>query len=154
MTNATTPVEAAFETQYQSIKQGQKLFEQGLDLQQNATETFLRNGLAAQRGAQRQGTELARELFDAQVDAFESALDEDDYDVRATVDQQFEEFNETQNDTWDEFEDDFVEAFKDLSNQQKALVAKSVGAFLDAQQETGQRIVESVHQGEAVAETI
>lgn len=89
MTNTTTPIEATFELQRQAINHSQRLFEQGLDFQQNALETFLQNGLSVQRSAQRQGTELSRKVFDAQVDAFEAAVDDDEF--RAAIDRQFED---------------------------------------------------------------
>ncbi|WP_336365191.1 helix-hairpin-helix domain-containing protein [Halalkalicoccus salilacus] len=89
MTNATTPIEATFEMQRQSIKQTQQLFEQGLELQQNALETFLQNGISAQHSAQKQGTELLQQLVNAQFDAFESAVDEDE--IRSAADEQFEQ---------------------------------------------------------------
>jgi predicted flap endonuclease-1-like 5' DNA nuclease len=89
MTNATTPIEAAFEMQRQSIKQTQQLFEQSLELQQNALETFMHNGISAQRSAQQQGTELLQQLVNAQLDAVDSAVDEDE--IRSAMDEQFEQ---------------------------------------------------------------
>lgn len=171
-------------------------------MQQNAAETVVRNGISAQRGAQRQGAELARQLFEAQFDAFESAVDgdefratvdrgfdegadltqqllneqfeqgselvqqvvdaqfeafqsafDDEFDVRAAVDDQFEEFNETQNEAWDEFEAEFLSAMDDLSEQQRELFARSADAFLDAQRDAERRTVEGVQETRAVAET-
>ncbi|MFC7009322.1 helix-hairpin-helix domain-containing protein [Halalkalicoccus salilacus] len=201
MTNATTPIEATFEMQRQSIKQTQQLFEQGLELQRNALETFLHNGISAQRSAQRQGAELLQQLVNAQFDAFESAVDEDE--IRSAADEQFEQnakytqqlinaqfeqgtellqkllnaqfdafesavdedeyrsamnsqfydFEGAQNEAWDEFESGFVEAFEALSNQQKHVVAQSVDAFLDAQQDAEQQTIQGVQQAEQVAET-
>lgn len=188
--------------QRQSIRQGQKLFERSLDLQMNATEAFVRNSLAAQRSVQRQGTEFAQKLFDAQFDAMESAmdgdefrstmerqfeersdlnqqllnaefeqgtefarhmmnaqfdavestLDGDEYDFREAVDRQFDEFDETQNEAWDELEDDFVEAFENLGDQQKLMVAQSMAAFVDVQEEAEQQTVEGLHTAEAAIE--
>jgi len=90
MTDTKTPIEATFELQRQSIKQGQQFFEHGLELQENTAERMMKNGFAAQHSLQRQGTELARQLFDAQLEAMESALDEAQYDVRSTIDDQVE----------------------------------------------------------------
>lgn len=88
MTNTTTPIEAAFEFQRQSIEQSQQLFEQSLQIQQNALETFFQSGISTHRSAQQQGTELAQDLFSAQLDAFESVLDPER--IKAAADQQFE----------------------------------------------------------------
>lgn len=89
MTNATTPIEAVFEFQRQSIEQSQHLFEQSLELQHNALETFFHNGINAQRSAQQQGTALAQNLFNAQLGAFQSALDAEE--IKEAADQQFEQ---------------------------------------------------------------
>jgi predicted flap endonuclease-1-like 5' DNA nuclease len=89
MTNATTPIQAAFEMQRETIKQTQQLFEQSLELQQNALEAFMHNGISAQRSAQKQATELVQQLANAQYDAIESAVDEDE--IRAAMDEQFEQ---------------------------------------------------------------
>ena len=85
MTNATTPIQAAFEMQRETIKQTQQLFEQSLELQQNALEAFMHNGISAQRSAQKQATELVQQLANAQYDAIESAVDEDE--IRAALDE-------------------------------------------------------------------
>jgi hypothetical protein len=91
MTNVTTPVDAVFEMQRESIKQSQQLFESGLDLQRNAAETALQSGIDAQRSAQRQATDVYRDLFDAQAGAIETAFDAGQDDVRAAVERQIDE---------------------------------------------------------------
>jgi len=198
MTNTTTPIEAAFEMQRESIKQTQQLFEKGLELQQNVLETFMYNGINAGRSAQTQGAELLQQLANAQLDAvesavdedrirsamneqleqnsrhtqqllnaqyeqgaqlfqqlvdaqfeaFESAVDEDEY--RSAMNGQFYDFEASQERAWDEFESGFVEAFDELSEQQKRVVARSVGTFLDAQENAEQQTIQGVQQAEAV----
>lgn len=151
MTEATTPLEAAFEMQRESINQGQRLFEQGLDLQQDAAETFLQNGLAVQRATQQQGVDLVRQLVYIQVDAAESVLDEAESDVQAAIGQQFEEFLHTQADTWDALKADVLEAIEDLTERQEALFTQSVEAVIDAQQQAEQQTVEGIQQtGETI----
>lgn len=205
MTNATTPIHTMFEMQRQATKPAQQLFEQGLEIQQNATEAFLRNSMTAQRSAQKQGAELAHEVTDAQIDAFESAVDEnesdfrtamdqqfeqnaeltqdvlnsqfeqgaeffqqllnaqfdafqtslesEDFDVRATVDEQFEAYSDAQDEAWDEFEPEFLDAFEDLNEQQQQFVAQSIDAFLDAHADAERQTVEGVQQAEEAART-
>jgi len=89
MTEITTPFEAAVEMQRESIKQSQDLLQQGIELQQNAVEAFVYNGISAQRSAQRQGVDLMQQLFNAQLDAAESAMSDDE--VRSALDRQFEQ---------------------------------------------------------------
>ncbi|WP_336343500.1 helix-hairpin-helix domain-containing protein [Halalkalicoccus ordinarius] len=201
MTNATTPIQAAFEMQRESIKQTQQLFEQSLELQQNALEAFMHNGISAQRSAQKQGTELFQQLANAQYDAIESAVDEDE--IRSAVDEQFEQnarltqqllnaqfeqgaeliqqlfnaqydavesavddeqfrsamnsqlydFEAAQEEAWDEFESEFVAAFKELGAQQQRVVAQSVDTFLDAQQDAEQQTIQGVQQAQNAAQT-
>ncbi|WP_207587369.1 helix-hairpin-helix domain-containing protein [Halomontanus rarus] len=204
MSSTTTPIEAMFEMQRQSIEHGQRLFEQSLEMQQNALETALHNGIATQRSAQRQGAELTQQVTDAQLDAveetvddgefreaidhqfaeraqrtqkflnaqfehgtdlfqhllraqfdaLESAVDGDEFDVRSSIDQQFEEFGQVQEEAWDEFEAEFLEMVDDLSDQQKVLLAESVDSFLDAQRETARRTVEGVEGAQEIVETV
>ena len=85
MTDATTPIGAAFELQRQSIKQSQQFVRTGLKIQEAVAESFLRSGVAAQRSVQRQSTELARQAADAQREALESVHDSrQEVDARTT----------------------------------------------------------------------
>ncbi len=88
MSDITTPFDVAVEMQRESLKQSQDLFQRGLELQQNAVEAFMYNGISAQRSAQRQTVDLLQGLFNAQLDAVESSLDDDEF--RATLDRQFQ----------------------------------------------------------------
>ncbi|MFC6755952.1 MULTISPECIES: helix-hairpin-helix domain-containing protein [Haloarcula] len=89
MSDITTPFDAVVEMQRESIKQSQDLFQRGLELQQNAFEAFMYNGISAQRSTQRQTVDLLQGLFNAQLDAVESSLDDDEF--RATLDRQFQQ---------------------------------------------------------------
>jgi predicted flap endonuclease-1-like 5' DNA nuclease len=201
MSNATTPIGAAFEMQRQSIEQGRRVLQESLEVQQNATRTFLRNSISVQRSVQQQGADMLRQLFDAQLEAigsmFEdeevrSALDQqfernaeltqdvmnaqfengadtlqqlyndqldavrsalDDDEVRSSVDIEFARFESTQDQAWDDFESTFLDAFDDLSDQQQRLFARSVDAYLDAQEDTERTTIRGVRQAEEVAET-
>ncbi|MBX0302616.1 helix-hairpin-helix domain-containing protein [Haloarcula salinisoli] len=89
MSDITTPFDVAVEMQRESIKHTQGLLQQGLELQQNAFEAFMYNGISAQRSAQRQAVDLFQGLFNAQLDAVESSLDDDEF--RSTLDRQFQQ---------------------------------------------------------------
>jgi predicted flap endonuclease-1-like 5' DNA nuclease len=151
MTEATTPIEAAFEVQRQTIEHGQQLFEQTLDAQQRGAETILRNVFAAQRSAQQQGLDVTRQLVDAQADAFGSVVDEG---FQATVDQQLAEVSELQDDALDQFEAELLGAIEDLTDQQREFVAQSVRAILEAHDEVEQGTVEGVQQAQAATESV
>ena len=151
MTEATAPIEAAFEVQRQTIEHGQQLFEQTLDAQQHGAETILRNVFAAQRSAQQQGLDVTRQLVDAQADAFGSVVDEG---FQATVDQQLAEVSELQDDALDQFEAELLGAIEDLTDRQREFVAQSVRAVLEAHDEVEQGAVEGVQQAQAATESV
>ena len=201
MTSVTTPIGAAFEMQRQSIEQGQRLFQDSLEIQQNAARAFLQNGISVQRSVQQQGADMFQQLFDAQLEAVGSALDDDevrsaldqqfernaeltqqvlnaqfeqgtdmfqqlfdaqldavesaldDDEVRSSVDIEFARFEATQDQAWDDFESTFVDLFDELSDQQQQLFARSIDAFLSAQEDAERNTVRGVRQAEEVAET-
>lgn len=80
-----------FEMQRQSIKNMQRLFDQGLELQRSAAKMFLRNSLATQRSAQTWGLEFAQEMANSQFDSFESMMDDMGLESRSAMDDQFEQ---------------------------------------------------------------
>ena len=150
MSDITTPFDAAVEMQRESIRQSRDVIRQGLELQQNALEAFMYNGISAQRSAQRQGVDLLQGLFNAQLDAVESALDDEEF--RDAFNSQFDDFEATQRRAWDEFESEFGETFEELSERQQELVAETVDAALTAQREAKEETVESVRAADTVTE--
>jgi predicted flap endonuclease-1-like 5' DNA nuclease len=151
MSNATTPIGAAFEIQRQSIEQGRRVFEESLEIQQNAVRAFMQNSISVQRSAQQQGADMLRQLFDAQLEAVGSMFE--DEEVRSSVDIEFARFEATQDQAWDDFESTFLDAFDDLSDQQQRLFARSVDAYLDAQEDAERTTIDGVRQAEEISET-
>jgi len=151
MSSANSPIEAAFELQRRSIEHGERLFEHGLEMQRDATETMLRNGFAAQQRAQEEAVEMSRKLFDAQVEAVQSAMDGDEF--QSMVDRQFDEYGEERSAAWDEFETEFFEAMEELTERQRDLIAESVRTMLDAQDDVRHQAVEATERGQEVAQT-
>lgn len=149
MTDATTPFRAVFEMQRQSTRSGQQLIERGLEIQQDAAETFAWNTLAAQS----QGVELAREARDVQVEAFRSAFGGADVGGPSTVDARFEAVADTQDEAWNELESEFRAVLEDLSEQQRTVVAQSFEAFLDAHRDVERRTVAGLRQTKEAART-
>lgn len=58
MSEYTTPISTAFELQRSTIKQGQRVFEHSVEMQQNMNQAFLGN-MGTQEDAQRQ-SEIGR----------------------------------------------------------------------------------------------
>lgn len=90
MTELTTPLQAVFEMQRQTTEASKQLFEQGMEIQQDTTETFLQNSMDAQRSVQQQWTDLGRQMMKAPLDALESAGDETEATIRDSMHEQFE----------------------------------------------------------------
>lgn len=151
MSSATTPIAAAFEMQRRSIQFGERLIEQGLTVQRDATESAIRNGFAAQREAQQQAMELARRLFHAQVDAVQTTLSSDEF--RSIVDRQFEAIDEDQTVAMDEFESTLVDAFDEMSERQREVFVESVESALDAHADVERQAVQGVGRSQDVART-
>lgn len=152
MTNATTPIEAAFEMQRQSIKQTQQLLEQSLTLQQNTLEPFLHKDISAQHSTNfEQGAKLLQQLVNAQFDAAESRLTEDE--SRSAMNSQSSDFEVAQNQAQDEPEPGLVEAFNALSDQQKQVITQLIKTFLDTQQDIEQQTSQGVQQTEDAVQT-
>lgn len=151
MTNATTPFRAVFEMQRQSTRSGHRLFQQGLEVQQDALERFAGNSLAAQRAAQRQGVELAREATNAQVEAFRSAFGAADARGPSTVDEQFRAVADAQDEAWDELESEFHAVLEDLGEQQRAALAQSFEAFLEAHRDVERQTMANLRQAQEAA---
>ena len=128
----TTPFEAAFEMQRETIKQSQDLLQQSLQLQQNAAEAFMQNGISAQRSAQQQGAQMFQNLFNAQLDAFSSALDDDE--VRSKLDTQFDQNAELTQDVFNAQYEQSANLTRQLFNNQIDAIKSAVDSdeFRDA----------------------
>lgn len=148
MSDITTPFDAVVEMQRDSIKQSQALFQRGLAIQQNAFETFMYNGITAQR----QAVALFYGLFNAQLDAGESAMDDEAF--RDALNSQFDDFERSQQRAWSEFESELGETFEELSERQQDLVAETVENALTAQREAQADTAKPVRAAETVTEDV
>jgi len=142
---------AAFELQRRSIEFGERLFEQLLTAQRDTMQTTMHNGFAMQREAQEQGAELARRLFHAQTDAVQATVNGDEF--RAIVDRQFEAYDDEGAAAMEAFENAFLDAFEDLTAQQRDFVVESVDSALDAHATVEKQAIESAGRTRDVAKT-
>jgi predicted flap endonuclease-1-like 5' DNA nuclease len=140
---------AIFEMQRNAIQQSQQMMHQGVDMQQRMTESLLRNNLRAGQNAQRQGTELARNWVDTYFRALGTAFGQGDTsEVNETLDEQFEQFTDSQEEAWSAFEDSLdqaMTAYEDLSESQKELVDRSFTLFVDLQRKTYSRVAAAAY---------
>ena len=97
----TTPIEALFDLQRTSLEQGQRSFEQGVEMQRRMVETATKSTLSAQRSMQRQGLEVARQSLVASTGAMWSG----DGDQREELGEQFGALVDAQDEAWDAIEE-------------------------------------------------
>lgn len=87
----TTPLQTAFEMQRQTTEASQQMIEDGMQIQQSATETFLENSMDTQRSVQKQWIELSRQMMTVPLDVLESTVNEMESTMRDAMDEQFEQ---------------------------------------------------------------
>lgn len=87
--------------------------------------------------------DLVRSAVDAQFDAVWSAFDAEAFSGRAAINDQLERVESQQSEAWDAVETAVVEATALLTDQQQAMLARSLDTFLD-QQESTQRTLAGV----------
>lgn len=147
---------AMFEMQRNAIQQSQQMMQQGLDVQQRVTESLMRNNLNVGHNTQRQGTEFARNWMDTYFRALGSVFGQGDTsEVSQTLEEQFEEFTDSQEEAWDSFEeslDQAMNAYEDLNRSQKELIDRSFNSFFEMQRETGERVADAAEEMERQAQ--
>jgi hypothetical protein len=136
--------------QQNAIRQGQRTFEQALDVQQNMTESMWRNNIGTGRNVQQQSTEFVRNWMDAFFGAMGTMMDQEETRrLRQTVDEQFQELDEAQQEAWQAFEgslEESVRAYEDLTQSQKELVNRSVDSFMEAQASMGEEVAHAAEE--------
>lgn len=92
MANFTSPVEATFELQRESLEQGQQAIEQGIDFQRRIGESVV-SGLGSQEEFQHRIVELHRDTIHSTLDAIESLPGADGAvaDLRESIDGGYDE---------------------------------------------------------------
>lgn len=143
-------VQDALQLQQNALRQGQRTFEQAIDMQQNMAESMWRNNLGTGRNVQQQGAQFARNWTDAFFGAMGTMMSQEETDrLRQTVDDQFQELDQAQQEAWQAFEgslEESVQAFEDLSESQKDLVNQSINSFMEAQASVGEEVARATEQ--------
>lgn len=153
--------------QQNALRQGQRAFEQTIDMQQNMAESMWRNNLETSRNVQRQGTDLARNWMDAFFGAMGTPMmpqfrmgtmmpQEETDRMRKNLQEQFEELDEAQDEAWEAFGeslDESIQAYEDLTESQKELVNRSVDSVMEVEASMGEEVARVTEQmGEQVRE--
>lgn len=145
-----------FEMQRNAMRQTQEMMRRGVDMQKRMTESAMQTNLDVGQSAQRQGTELTRNWLDAYFRTFgQMAGQRNAEEVSQTLDDEFEQFTNAQEDAWNAFEESIEQAmaaYDDLTQSQKELIDRSFDSFYEMQRETGERVSDAAEEVERQAQ--
>ena len=141
----STPFGLTLSFQREAARMGQRTVEQGIDAQRTMTEAFVRNAVGMGRITNRNATEVSRQnavgvagMVDAMMPLGGS--------VHRSVDAGFDSITNAQENAWravEESAEDGLEAYAQLAEGGKTMVAESVDATLEAQEEAGRQVADA-----------
>lgn len=150
MSDYTTPIEAAFEMQRQSLKQSQDAVVQGVDLQKRVSKAFL-GTLDTQEQLQRRLVELHRGVVHNTLDAVEAVPGSElaSEDVRASVDESYDELLDGHAEAFEtvasELENN-VDAYDEMTDELLAAVEEQLDMLVEAHEELEAQSVEATEE--------
>lgn len=145
----TNPFEAVVSMQQTTLKQTQDAVTESMKAQTDIVSTMADNLETVER-AQKQGTELSRETILASFDALESVNPEADVEeLRDSIEEQFDTFEESQADQWDRFievTEDSLEGYEESTDTYAEFVESSFDQLLEAHEEVGERAADATEE--------
>lgn len=157
MVDYTSPITAAFEMQRQTLTQGQRAIEGGLELQKEMTYAAI-DTLEVQETSQRQAVEFLQDSFHRTLDAVEGlpgAAGMTD-EIRTTVDEQYDELLGAHEDAFDTIEselDDGFETYDEMTVEYLDTLDEQLDNLLEAHEDLEAQSVEATEQvGDQVEE--
>jgi len=150
MSDYTTPIEAAFELQRQSLKQGQDVLVQGVDLQQRVNRAVV-GTLDSQEKLQRRVVELHRETVHSTLDAVEGVPGAElvGADVRADIDDAYDELLDGHAEAFGTVADELessVEAYDEMTDEFLAAMDEQLDMLVEAHEELEVQSVEATEE--------
>jgi len=150
MVDYTTPIKTTFELQRQSLTQGQRAIEGGLAFQKEMTGAAI-DTLEIQESTQRQGVELVHESIHRTLDAMEGMpgmapmID----DVRAGVDEQYDELLTAHAEAFDTIESELgegLDAYDEMTVEYLETLDEQLETLLEAHENFEDQSVEATEQ--------
>lgn len=132
------PFMAMFRMQRNTMEQGQRMFHQSMEMQQQMYRAFL-NSMDAQKSAQRQANMVGRSAVDAYFEMLEASMPGDSSgfsEMREAVHDQIAAYDDISDQTWDAFERSLranVDATDEFIDNMLEFVDESYEAFEDSQ---------------------
>ena len=158
-----TPFQSMFEVQRIAVEAGQQMLDQSASAQQNAADGVLA-GLRAQEASQRWAAEVSRFAVKNYLDAIGTMMTDGNgnlEDVKRTVDEWFDEFEEVHEeafdaiesnlDSYDEFSKKYVEAQRRVEGETVRSAERAARETVDAVEETAIEVTEGTSDAMAEA---
>jgi len=159
MTSYTTPINAAFELQRSTIKQSQQALTNTVEFQKRFNDAVI-DSLDTAEETQQQGVELTRVAVHNYLDAVEASipglagsLDE----VRATVDEQFDQFASGHAEAFDAYETQLSEgadAYDEFATEYLKTVDEQIDLLLEGHEDVESQTVETLEDVEDQIEDV
>ena len=150
MADYTTPIEATFELQRQTLQQGHDALVQGVDLQKRFSNAVL-DTLDTQEHLQRRVVELHRETVHNTLDAVEGlpGAELTAEDVRADIDEGYDELLDGHAEAFETVAAEFetgVESYDEMTEEFLAAVEEQLDALVEAHEELEAQSVEATEE--------
>jgi len=150
MADYTTPITTTFELQRKTIEQSQRAIESGFEFQRGMATAAI-DTLEAQETSQRQAVEFLQNSIHRTLDTFEgipgaAGVTEE---VRATVDEQYEELLDAHTEAFDTMENEFdesFEAYNEMTEEYLETLEEQLDTLLEAHEEFESQSVEATEQ--------
>jgi hypothetical protein len=145
----TNPFEAVVSMQQTTLKQTQDAMTESMKAQTDIVNAVAENLETIER-AQKQGTELSRETVLSTFDAIENVNpDADVEELRSSIEEQFDTFEESHEDQWDrlmELTEESLDGYEETADTYSEFVESSFEQFLDAHEEVGERAADATEK--------
>lgn len=137
----TNPIETTFELQRQSLKQGQALLTQGVDVQQQVGKSVIA-GIESQEQFQRRFVEFNQDAVTDTLEILEetSGLDSEDSELRANLDDGYDELLSRHAELFDTITKELGEHGIDPSEELSADLLETIDEQLDLLLETHEEL--------------
>ncbi|WP_143423128.1 hypothetical protein [Halegenticoccus soli] len=155
----SNPINAMFEMQRQSMKQGQQWLHQSMNAQKQFPKA-LQDTMESGRSVQQSGVDATRNIWKAYLDVFKASVpsdeSEDAFDsLEQAVDDQFDAVNQINEQTWQTVRqniDDNSDAYNQVIDQTVSIVDDSMNAYEDSLNDVERHVEESAQQMAQAAE--
>lgn len=151
MSEYTTPISTAFELQRSTIKQGQRVFEHSVEMQQNMNQAFLGN-MGTQEDAQRQSVELSRKTLHTYLNTVEATvpgLAGPVNEIRTTVDEQYDALLDAHGDSFETAEGELetgFDTYEEMTEGYLEMLSSQIEILLEAHEDIETQTIDSFEQ--------